>query len=57
MLPIAGQTARQIGLKFVMDAQGLRGSVIGYTKFEIFFQLVFKKNVSRATPGPSSISK
>ena len=33
MLPIAGQTAGPIGLKFFEDTQGWPGSVTGYKKF------------------------
>jgi len=39
MLPIAGQTAGPIGLNFFVDNQGWPGSVIGYTKFDFFFNL------------------
>ena len=41
MLPIAGQTAGPIGLKFFVDTQGWPGSVIGYKKIEIFFFTFF----------------
>ena len=37
MLPIAGQTAEPIGLKFFVVTHGWPGGVISKKKFEIFF--------------------
>ena len=39
MLPIAGQTARQIGLKFYMDTKGWPRSVMAMQNSNFFFQL------------------
>ena len=43
MLPIAGQMAGLIGLKFIVDAPRVKGKK---KKFQIFFP--------RPTPGPSA---
>ena len=43
MLPIAGQTAGQIGLKFVVDTQGWPRSVMGYKEFDFFSMFSLKK--------------
>ena len=47
MLPIAGQTAGSIGLKFFVDTQWWPWSVIGYEKFDFF-----KKTFLLVTSGP-----
>ena len=55
MLPIAGQTARPIGLNIFGDTHGWPGDVLGQKtrekKFSTFFSSFF---FTRATPGPSA---
>ena len=47
MFPIAGQTAKPIGLKFFVDIQRWPGVLKAKKNFENFF-------FPRATPGPSA---
>ena len=54
MLPIAGQTAGPIGLKFFVDTQGWPGGVIVKNRNYFFFKLFFKFFFPRSTPGPSA---
>ena len=61
MIPIAGQTAGPIGLKFFVDTQGWPGGDIGFKKSNIFFSKIFffkifffKFFFPPSTPGPSA---
>ena len=45
MLPIAGQTAGPIGLKFFVDTHGWPGGDIGKKKIENFFFKIFSDSV------------
>ena len=49
MLRIAGQTARQIGLKFYMDTKGWPRSVMAMQNSNFFFQL--KKKILTGNAG------
>ena len=61
MLPIAGQTAGPIGLKFLVDTHGWPGGVSKEKNFLNFFSKLkkksfFQKYFPRATPGRSLLN-
>ena len=54
MLPIPGQTAGPIGLKFFLDTQGWPGSVKGYKKTNFFENIFFSIFFFTVNAGPFS---